>query len=30
MHFIAVKKSKKCSGVVVYSYFKGQCIELDM
>ena len=30
MHFMAVKKSIKCSGVVVYSYFKGQCIELDM
>ena len=30
MYFIAVKKSIKRSGVVVYSYFKGQCIELDM
>ena len=35
MHFMAVKKSIKCSGVVVYSYVKVQCIflqciELDM
>ena len=30
MHFMAVKKSIKRSGVVVYSYCKGQCIELDM
>ena len=35
MHFMAGKteswkKSIKCSGVVVYSYFKVQCIELDM
>ena len=30
MLFMAVKKSIKRSGVVVYSYFKGQCMELDM
>ena len=30
MHFRAVKKAIKRSGVVVYSYFKGQCIELDI
>ena len=30
MDFMAVKKSVKCSGVVVYSHFEGQCIELDM
>ena len=35
MHFMAGKtesrkKSIKCSGVVVYSYFKVECIELDM
>ena len=22
MHFMAVKKSRKCSGFVIYSYFK--------
>ena len=27
MDFIAVKKSIKRSGVVVYSYVKGQCLQ---
>ena len=27
IHFMAVKKSIKCSGVVVYSYVKGQRID---
>ena len=30
MYFMAVEKSIKRSGVVVYSYFKGKYIELDM
>ena len=30
MHFMAVKKSIKRSGVVVYSYVKGQCIDSSL
>ena len=30
VHFMAVKKSIKRSGVVVYSYFKGQCIDSSL
>ena len=30
MHFMAVQKSIKRSGVVVYSYFKGKCIDSSL
>ena len=30
MHFMALKKSIKCSGVVAYSYVKGQCIDSNL
>ena len=30
MHFMAVEKSIKFSVVVVYSYFKGQCIDSNL